>query len=723
MPSSTFLKFTLKVGSLAPDFFRVQTFDLGEEISSCYKLGVHVGCAKADIPYADLVGKKATLVVEGKDYSTNHHGVVVEFDQHPDSSESFGHESYAYSLVIRPHFYLLDFNSQNRIFQNKSAKEIIEEVLKTETITHEFNVQGSLRKREYTVQYNESDLNFVQRLLEDEGIYYYFDHSGDKEKVIFADSVNGIKPILHIPEVDLMHGSGLSHMGKEDDSADHVMSIVRKQKMVTGKVTIKDYNDRTPAVSVIGSASKPGQGEDYRFGPQALNAAEAARIATLRAEMHAVERVKLHGNSICRSFRAGMRFKLIDPQGGSHFEGTYTLISVHHHGDQSEGFESDAAHLIYTNGFDCIPADIVFRPKLNASKPKIYGIQSAKVDGQEGQYAYLDEDGRYHAKLNFDLTDKKDGQASLPIRMNQPYGGPNYGMHFPVHTGNEILLSFEDGDPDRPIVLGTVPNPAHGSPVNKRNNSESIIRTASGHLIRLDDKEGKTIVEITTKGKHSITLNDDPAHQEIRIKTTNANELVFDDKNKHISMMTPEGAHTLKMDYDKKVFSVQTKYGHKFTMDDEAKKIALQTKDGHILDLDDDKKLLSLQDGKGKHVFQIDAGGDLVSITTEGDMQVKAKGALNIEAKEINMEAKQGAINVKAAQDIVMEAANVNAKAKQKVTLEATLDASMQGMNLKLEGKMNVDIKAGVKNTVTGLMTNLEAQAVNTVKGAIVMIN
>jgi type VI secretion system secreted protein VgrG len=726
MPSSTILKFSLKIGAFSPDKFRVLEFTLNEAVSECFHLHIEAASEDGAIAYADMIGKDATLTVEGKDFPIKHHGVVTEFNQYPDASENFGAESYLYDIVIEPRFRLLAYTIQNRIFQKKKLKEIVEEVLKGNAMTSShvtFQINGSPREREYTVQYNETDLDFVSRLLEDEGVSYYFDHTGDTDKLILGDSVDSVKPLPETPAVNLQGDAGLSHIAHEGDSPDHVSKMRRTQRMVTGKVTIKDYNDRTPDVNIIGKASKPGQGESYHYGPQALNTGEAERIANLRAEMHACAKVHLEGESICRAFRAGMRFELKDPGGRSHFEGKYLLTRVIHHGDQREGFEGDAEKVIYNNTFQCIPAETVFRPTLHTPKPRIHGVLSAKIDGVDGQYAYLDDEGRYHAKLPFDLSSLKDGQASLPIRMNQPYGGPNYGMHFPVHNGNEMLLGFEDGDPDRPIMLGTVPNPAHGSPVNKRNPSESIIRTASGHQIRLDDKDDKTVIEITTKGKHVITLNDDADHQEIHIKTTDGNELVFDDKNKNIRMCTPAGAHKLEMDYDKKVFFVETKYGHKFVMDDEAKAIALITKEGHTLQLNDDKKLLTMQDGKGKHVFQIDAGGSVVSIVTEGDLEFKAKGALNIEAKEITMEAKSGAVNVKAKQDLVLDGMNVNVAAKQKVALEAKMDASMKGLNLKLEGQVNVESKAGVQNKMTGVMTNVESSAINTVKGAMVMIN
>jgi type VI secretion system secreted protein VgrG len=726
MPSSTALRFKLKIGALAPEKFRVLEFTLTEGMSECFRLHIEAGSEDPDIPYADMVGKDAHLTVEGDDFAVKHHGVVTAFNQYPDASENFGEESYLYEIAIEPRLKLAAYTHQSRIFLKKSFKDIVEETLKGAGLAaddFDLKIKGAPRKREYTVQYNETDLDFLSRLLEDEGFYYWFEHAGDKEKLIIADSVEGVAPILHTPAVEYMAGTGLSHLATKNEQRDHIAKLRRTQRMVTGKAVIKDYNDRTPATAILGRAAKTGQGEDYHYGPQALDAGDAERIATLRAEMHAATKIKLEGEGICRAFRAGMRFELRDSLGHSHLAGKYTLLRVIHHGDQREGFEGDQAKLIYKNDFECIPAETVYRPPLATAKPKIAGFLSAKTDGVEGQYAFLDDDGRYHAKLPFDLTDKKDGQASLPIRMNQPYGGPNYGMHFPVHVGNEIVLAFEDGDPDRPMALGTVPNPSTASPVNKRNPSESIIRTATGHQIRLDDKEGKTVIEIVTKGKHVITLNDDPEHQEIRVKTTNANELVFDDKHKHITMQTPEGAHILKMDYDKKVFSVDTKYGHKFTMDDEAKKIALQTKEGHILALDDDKKLITLQDGKGKHVFQIDVGGSKVSLTTEGDMQFKAKGALNIEAKEITMEAKQGAINAKAMKDVVLEGMNFSAKGKQKAAIEGTSEASLAAVQVKIEGKATVDISSKGQTKVGGLQVSVAGQVMSEIKGAMVMIN
>ena len=178
------------------------------------------------------------------------------------------------------------------------------------------------------------------------------------------------------------------------------------------------------------------------------------------------------------------------------------------------------------------------------------------------------------------------------------------------------------------------------------------------------------------------------------------------------------------MDNESEAISIKTDKGHLIKMDDKAKIIALQTKDGNMVQLNDNKKQITIKDAKGKHTFQIDGGGNKISISTKGDMELAAKGNLNIQAKEITMQAKQGGINLKAMKDIKAEGMNLHLKSKQKVQIEGGVDVGIKGnMNLKLEGGMKVESKAGVSNKMTGVMVNAEASALNTIKGAMVMIN
>jgi type VI secretion system secreted protein VgrG len=719
MPSSTLLKFSLRIGELPEDQFRIYEFTLEESLSECYKLHVEAGCEDGDIHYNDLIGKKAVLKVSGEEYETDHYGVVTEFNHTPGTGENFNREVFLYSITIEPKLRLLAYSSHNRIFQQKDISEIITEMLQDagfQALEFLFEASGPFPRRPIAVQYNETDLDFLNRSLEEEGIFYYFDHSGATEKVVFANRSTSYQPVPNTPTLPYLTEAGLSHMQK-----DHVMRVRRFQKMISGKVLVKDYNHDTPNINVIGRSAGGGEGEIYQFAPQASTPDEADRLAQLKREMLAAEKNIMEGEGIARSFRPGYRFRL--EGAGPGFDGELALTRVVHHGNQREGFEGGDGKIIYSNRFSCIPSATQYRPQLHTAKPKINGIITARVDGQESQYAYLDDQGRYRAKLPYDLTDLAEGGASPPIPKAQPYAGPNYGMHFPLHTGNDLILAFIDGDVDRPIAIGVLPNPSNGSPVTSRNKAENIIRTATGHQLRMDDTQDRTALDLTSHGLHKISLNDDADSKEIRLKSTDQNEIVLDDTNQNILIRTKEGGHTLKLDNQNTILTMETKYGHKLTLDDASKSIGLQTKDGHMLKLDDQGKTLTMSDGEGKHIFQIDAQSGAVSITTEGDIRFKAQGAFQVEAGEIQMETKQGAMNVKSAQDFNLQAMNVNGKADMDMNLEGGVGANLKGLNTVVEASANLDVKAGAMGKVTGAMMNVEASGINTIKGAMVMIN
>ena len=683
MPSSTALKFTLSVGDLAEHKFRVLEFTLSESVSECFRLHVEVA-TDGDSAFTEMIGKDATLTVVGEDFPITHYGVVTEFNQYPDGAGNFGRDSVLYDILIEPHLKLLEYTTQNRIFQEMDVKEIVTKVLEGADLKagshYRFALKGSLAKREYTVQYNETDLNFVQRLLEDEGIFYYFDHEGEKDVLVMMDSTD-LKPLPELPTVAFEGQSGLTHQG-----TDHVLSMRRTQRMVTGKVTLKDYNDRTPEVKVIGTSVGKGQGEMYGYGPGVKTTGEAKHMATLRAEMLACEKERLNGEGICRSFRAGYRFELTDGGAVGGFEGKYLLIKVEHHGDQREGFEGDATAVIYSNRFTCMPAATVFRPPQISPKPKINGVLTAKVDGQAGPYAYLDEEGRYHAKLPFDLTSATDGQASLPIRMAQPYGGPDYGMHFPVHNGNDMVLGFVDGDVDRPIALGTMPNPSNGTPVTSRNKSESVIKTASGHIWRMDDLEGETIVDLTTAGNHLLALNDKPDTKEIRIKTSGGHLFVMDDTGKNVTILTT-GGHTVKID-------------------DAANSITVETKGGHSLVMDDPGKKIALKDGQGVNAIELDGGGKVLSLSSTGDIKIDAGKNIIMTAKEaINGTAGKdmtlhadGAVSVTADKTMVQEAKKDYTLKAKKIGITAETDYIVAAKKIDFKADNDFKVVAGKVN-------------------------
>jgi type VI secretion system secreted protein VgrG len=598
--------------------------------------------------------------------------------------------------------------------------EILEDVLQGHDLVGpalEVNVSARLRKREFTVQYNETDLNFITRLLEDEGIFYYFDHSGSEEKLCIADGVGNLKALPETPSLDYHAQEGLKHMQK-----DHIFKVRRTQQFVTRSTLVKDYNERTPSADIRAThAGASGFGERHVYAPGARDVEAAVSASQILSERFQSEKVLLTGEGVAISMRSGFTFRLEDGRHGP-FEGHYLLMRVEHHGDQREGFEGQEAKLIYHNRFVGVPGNTDYRPAARSRKPQIAGVLTARVDGPESDYAYLDEDGRYRVKLPFDLSDRKDGNASLPIRLIQPYGGSQYGTHFPLHRQNDVILAFIGGDIDRPIALGAMPNPSQASPVNSSNRSQSMLRTASGHEFRLDDLEGKTVIQLLSSGGHSVTINDDPANCEIRLETKNKYTLVLDDKNLNTRLLTP-GGQVLLMDDDKTRMTLTTAYGHRMTLDDESKSVAVQTGKGHVLRLDDENEILGLQDVDGKHSLELDIAGGKIGIKTEGDMELSAKGSFTLQASEIHMEAVKQGIELKAAKDLVLDGLNVSAKAGKKLALEGAQSANLKGLATQIEATKDLNLKGGMTTKISGVQASLEAQLVAQIKGTQVFIN
>ena len=183
--------------------------------------------------------------------------------------------------------------------------------------------------------------------------------------------------------------------------------------------------------------------------------------------------------------------------------------------------------------FEAIPFSIEFRPFRKTPVPKVSGIMSARIQSGAGdEYAFIDDHGRYKAKMLFDLSDKSSGEATMPIRLTQGYSGPGYGIHFPNHEDTELLWSCVDGNPDRPIGLGTVPNPSSATPVTSQNKMQNVIRTAAGNELIMDDTSGETQISFTTTDTNKISLDD--KDDKIEVTTKDKHKLTMDDKNQNI---------------------------------------------------------------------------------------------------------------------------------------------------------------------------------------------
>jgi hypothetical protein len=380
-------------------------------------------------------------------------------------------------------------------------------------------------------------------------LYYYFDQKGPAEKIIFTDT-----NIAHtnLPDVSYAPPEGLL----EDENVEIVNSFTCRQRQIPQKIFLKDYNYQRPSLGISGSADvdSKGRGTDYIYGEYFATSEEGDRLASIRAEILNCRRREFIGESTIPFIEPGYTFTLSNHYRES-FNQQYLVESISHEGNQmgyllpsiAEGVPEYKHTIYYRNSFTAIPSDVQFRAEKKANRPYISGSLHAKVDAEgSGKYAELDGHGRYKVRLPFDESDDhKSGKASTWLRMMQPYANQAGGMQFPLTKGTEVLLTFIDGDPDRPVIAGAIANPETPSPVSAKNQTESVIQTGGNNKIRMEDLEGKEriIMESPTAGSwvrigapnDPVDLNEDgineidsiaaptdgdPSHKEgIRLKT------------------------------------------------------------------------------------------------------------------------------------------------------------------------------------------------------------
>jgi type VI secretion system secreted protein VgrG len=494
--------FLFEVGAFAPEDLMVADFRGREAISQPYRFELRLVSSDPDVASEDVLNKPASFTLLRGDTEEKIHGVIVDFE----AGERADPERVVYHAVLAPRLQLLALTQQSRVFQNKSVQEIVTEVLKGGGLTGSA-VKWSLAKKsppkEYVVQYQETDLNFVSRLLEHEGIFYWFDHAGEEEVLVISDDPKKF-PALADPE-ELSYRPPGAMAG---DVPEHVDAFSTRERVVTKKVMLRDYNYRTPEVNLQGESqiSDKGVGLFYEYGDHFKNVDEGNQLARVRNEEIDCMRLVGQGASDCRGLRAGHRFTLKE-----HFRNAsnreFVLLEVIHQGSQARAMNLEASgdEPTYANEFTCIPSDAPYRPPRLAPKPRVDGSMHAVVDASgSGQYAEIDDQGRYKVRLPFDLAQAKAGQASKAMRMAQPYSGADYGMHFPLHKGTEVILTHVDGDLDRPIIAASVPNPATGTPVKSGNKSQCMIRTGGNNQIQLEDNDGSQRITMTTPSEGTM---------------------------------------------------------------------------------------------------------------------------------------------------------------------------------------------------------------------------
>ncbi len=491
-----------------PSTTRVAGFRGTEGISRPYEIEIFllVGAEGQGLDLADVVGARARLEIghDGGRPPFAFHGVLASFELLHELDERS-----LFRATLVPQLWLLTRTRHSRIFTDRSIPEILAEVLEGSGFGKDdyvLRLTARYAAEEHVCQYQESNLDFISRWMEREGMYYSFEQDERGERLVIGDdkALQGRlddRPVRFFPLA-----------GRDATSGEALHTFTCRHQVLPGSVRLRDYDYGRPTLDVSGSApvSRAGFGEVSVHGGRFFSPEDGQRLARIRAEELAARQVVYRGAGTAPSLRAGFFFALVDHPRAA-FDREYLVIAAEHCCNQAistpelQALTGIERSELYRVEVEAIPASVQFRPESRTPWPRIYGSENGTICGPaESEYAQIDDAGRYHVRFKFDESGLQDGKASTWVRMMQPHGGGVEGFHFPLRKGTEVIFTFLGGDPDRPVIAGVVPNAHTPSPVTKGNHTLNVIQTGGRNRIEFEDEEGRE--HITFKTPHADTL-------------------------------------------------------------------------------------------------------------------------------------------------------------------------------------------------------------------------
>jgi type VI secretion system secreted protein VgrG len=500
---------------------RVIRYEGHESMSRLFEFEVYVSSKEGDVALADAVGQKAHLRFGADEERQRHvHGIVRRFEH---TSETLHGASFKVTVV--PDAFRLTLRRDCRIFQEMSVIDIVKKVFASAGFSdQEFAITGSYPTREYCVQYRETDWDFVNRLLEHEGVFYFFEHTDGGCKLVVADDNTAHDPISGEATLHLRAGTGAL-----DAQTEHVTGLHFGEELQSGKITMRDYNFKTPGLSleVTGSGAGPADLEVYDYPGGYIDGGAGSGLVGSYLDAIQARRVTGDGRSNCARMAPGHKFSLEDsPRADFNIE--YLVTRVEHRGadptiDQASGVEP------YANRFTVMPAKDTFRPDRVTPRPTINGVQTAVVTGPGGEEIHTDEHGRIKVQFHWDRQGKKDDKSSCWVRVKQPWAGAGWGSVWIPRIGQEVVIDFIEGDPDRPLCSGAVYHaknvPPYSLPGEKTKStikSNSTIGGGGFNEMRFEDKKGSEEIYVHGQKDWTIKIEHDK------------NQEVVHDENHHI---------------------------------------------------------------------------------------------------------------------------------------------------------------------------------------------
>ena len=534
-------EFDLEIGPHGAGELLVLAVELDEELSVPFSAEVTLAVSEGlDVQPESLLGELAVVTTHlGNGEARYLHGVAVQVRTWDEGS---GETRRRIRLRIVPRLWLLGKNRKSRIFQGLTAIQIVEKVLKEGKVELRLALSRTYPNREYCVQYGESDLDFVSRLLEEEGVFYFFEHEPGKHTLVLGDAPSACP--------DLPGGTALvfREPTRMVASEEAVFAFAERLEVRTAGIALRDYDWTRPALDLTTATGQGAALEVYEYPGGYADAAAGKALARIRLEEEQARVVTGTGASRSRRLLPGHVFELEEhPVDG--LNRRWLLVSVRHQGKQPEALSGAAGgHEEYRNDFTCIPADVPFRPARRTPRAVVQGAQTAQVVGPAGEEIHTDEHGRIKVQFHWDREGRRDERSSCWIRVSQAWAGPGWGALYLPRIGQEVVVEFLEGDPDRPLVTGAVYNGANPPPYElPAEKTKSTLRSASSpgsngsNELRFEDAAGKEEVYLHAQKDLDIAVEHD------KTQWVGGNELlrVDKDRTRHV-----EGNQTLQVGKD-----------------------------------------------------------------------------------------------------------------------------------------------------------------------------
>lgn len=678
---------------LGADTLLFQQLTGTERLSQPFELHLTLLSEQGDINPDDLLGQDMVVSFQPEKGPRRYlHGVVTELAQ-----SGYNDRYHEYSVTLRPWLWFLTRTSDCRIFQNKSVPEIFEQVVKEYGFSdYKLRLEGQFPKREYCVQYRETDFNFISRLLEQEGIYYFFVHEEGRHVMVLANDVGAHSSVEGYKKVPFFPPGGETAQRERD----HLSVWTHTRAVHSGAYVTTDFDFKAPRKALLKRASvsrKHARSDfeifDYPAELAVPEASESERIAKLRMEELQATHMVARGRGNAAGLTPGFRFQL-EGHPRADFNIEYLIIAAHYtltSDTYSTGAvgASDEVEI----AVEAIPAETPFRAPRVTPKPVMQGSQTAIVVGKSGDEITVDNYGRVKVQFHWDRYGKNDENSSCWVRVAQLWAGKNWGgVHLP-RIGQEVIVSFLEGDPDRPIITGRVYNgdqmPPYDLPANATRSGIKSRSTKGGSAenfneLRFEDKKGEEEIYIHAEKNLTVVIKNDHS-----ISVGNDETLSV----KHDRKRTVENDETVTISKNQTT-SIGEKETHKVGKDRETSIGENET----------------LKVGKSRKA-------DI----SENDSADVGKKYVLTAGDQITLETGQSRIVMKKNGDIEISGTNIKLKATAKIDLGAGQEIKASGTQIKASGTQ-VAVKGTQTNVEGTAMLDLKASGIASLKGSLTKI-